>query len=68
MIHFIKHLNELRHICDNKVFKDTASTGKSTMGWFHGFKLHTIINNKEDLLSFAVTQASLDDKTHLFPE
>jgi IS5 family transposase len=38
-----------------------ARTGKCTMGWFHGFKLHIIINDKGELLSFAVTQANVDD-------
>lgn len=39
-----------------------ATTGKSTMGWFNGFKLHIIINGKGELLSFAVTQANVDDR------
>mgnify|MGYP002795201587 CR=1 FL=1 len=30
----------------NKVFKDIAEKGKSTMGWVFGFKLHLIINDK----------------------
>ena len=30
-----------KRISRNKVFKDLATTGKSTTGWFHhGFKLH----------------------------
>ena len=29
----------------NKVFAGIATTGKSTMGWFYGFKLHLIIND-----------------------
>lgn len=49
----------------NKVFKDVATTGKSTMGWFHGFKLHIIINDKGELLSFCVTQANVDDRESL---
>jgi hypothetical protein len=48
-----------------KVFKEVATTGKSTMGWFHGFKLHIIINDKGELLSFAVTQANVDDREPL---
>jgi hypothetical protein len=35
-----------KRIRNNKVFKGIATTGKSTMGWFHGFKLHIIINDK----------------------
>lgn len=29
-----------RRIRRHKVFKDLAARGKSTMGWFYGFKLH----------------------------
>lgn len=54
-----------KRISRNKVFKGTATTGKSTMGWFHGFKLHIIINDKGELLSFAVTQANVDDREPL---
>lgn len=54
-----------KRIKRNKVFKDVASTGKSTMGWFHGFKLHIIINDKGEILSFAVTQANVDDREPL---
>jgi len=28
----------------NKTFKEVAQRGKSSMGWFYGFKLHLIIN------------------------
>lgn len=27
-----------KRICGNKVFKDYAAVGKSTMGWYFGFK------------------------------
>ena len=54
-----------KRISRNKVFKGIATTGKSTMGWFHGFKLHIIINDKGELLSFAVTQANIDDREPL---
>lgn len=54
-----------KRISRNKVFKGIATTGKSTIGWFHGFKLHIIINDKGQLLSFAVTQANVDDREPL---
>jgi hypothetical protein len=31
------------------------------MGWFYGFKLHTIINRKGELLNFAITQGNISD-------
>ena len=54
-----------KRIRNNKVFKGIATTGKSTMGWFHGFKLHIIINDKGEILNFIITQANVDDRTPL---
>tara|TARA_R110002049_G_scaffold302258_1_gene494975 strand:+ start:32932 stop:33825 length:894 start_codon:yes stop_codon:yes gene_type:complete len=54
-----------KRIANNKVFKGMATTGKSTMGWFHGFKLHIVINDKGEILNFTITQANVDDRTPL---
>ena len=54
-----------KRIYNNKVFKGIATTGKSTMGWFHGFKLHIVINDKGEILNFTITQANVDDRTPL---
>ncbi len=52
-----------KRIKNNRVFKDIAATGRSTMGWFHGFKLHIVVNDKGELLNFIITQANVDDRT-----
>lgn len=55
-------------VCDNhrinrhKVFADTAGRGKSSMGWFFGFKLHAIINHRGELVNLSVTQGNVDDR------
>ena len=54
-----------KRIKNNKVFKDIAKVGKSTMGWFYGFKLHLVINEKGEILSFTITQANVDDREPL---
>lgn len=54
-----------KRIKRNKVFKDMATVGKSTMGYFFGFKLHLIINDKGELLNFAITQGNVDDREPL---
>ena len=54
-----------KRIKSNKVFKGIATTGKSTMGWFHGFKLHIVINDKGEILNFTITQANIDDRIPL---
>jgi len=57
-----------KRISRNKVFEDMATIGKSTMGWFYGFKLHIIVNDKGELLEFVITQANVDDRTPLKQE
>jgi hypothetical protein len=54
-----------KRIKRNKVFKETATVGQSTMGWFYGFKLHMVINDKGEILNFAITQANVDDRDPL---
>ena len=50
-----------KRIKRNKVFKDMAKVGKSSMGWFFGFKLHLIINDKGEILSFYLSQGNTSD-------
>ena len=49
----------------NKVFDGIATKGKTTIGWFFGFKLHIIINDKGEILSFVITQGNVDDRQPL---
>lgn len=49
-------------IHNNKVFRGLAARGKTTMGWFYGFKLHLVINEKGELLSFEITKGNVDDR------
>lgn len=58
-------------VCKNKricrvrkhpVFAGRAEVGKSTMGWYFGFKLHLLCNEKGELLNFVLTKANVDDR------
>src|SRR5262245_1887380 len=55
-------------VCDNhriathKVFEGMAARGKTSMGWFYGFKLHLIVNDEGELLAFRVTPGNVDDR------
>ena len=55
-------------VCDNHrirtnhVFSEYAKMGKSSMGWFYGFKLHLIINEQGEILSFCLTSGNVDDR------
>ncbi len=52
----------------NKVFSGIATKGKSTLGWFFGFKLHIIINDKGEIINFVITQGNVDDREPLNSE
>ena len=51
-----------QRIHSHKVFKGVAQRGKSSMGWFYGFKLHLVCNEKGELLSFYLTKGNVDDR------
>ncbi len=46
----------------NKVFAGLAKSGKSSMGWCHGFKLHLLCNDRGDIITFCLTPANVDDR------
>ena len=58
-------------VCDNHrirsnhVFSEYAKRGKSSMGWFYGFKLHLIINDQGEILSFCLTSGNVDDRDEI---
>jgi transposase len=39
-----------------------AERGKTSMGWFYGFKLHVIINSKGKLIRLKLTPGNADDR------
>jgi transposase len=55
-------------VCDNlrikrhRVFKGIAQRGKTSTGWFFGFKLHTVINHNGELLAVKLTPGNVDDR------
>ena len=51
-----------RHIRQNRVFKDVAERGKTSVDWFFGLKLHLVINHNGELLNFQVTPGNVDDR------
>jgi len=50
-----------KRIGRNKVFRGLAKRGKTTSGWFYGFKLHLIINEKGEILAFQLTPGNVSD-------
>ena len=51
-----------RRIYSRKVFKMWAARGKSGTGWFYGFKLHPVINDRGEICSFCLTPGNVDDR------
>jgi|SRR5579862_5707686 len=49
-------------ISQHKVFARDAARGKSSLGWFYGFKLHVVVNDRGELLSFCLTRGNVDDR------
>jgi transposase len=46
----------------HKVFAGLAERGKTSTGWFFGFKLHLIFNDQGELLNLMLTPGNMDDR------
>lgn len=51
-----------RRISSNKVFRGVARRGKTSVGWFYGFKAHLVINDCGELLAVVITPGNVDDR------
>jgi hypothetical protein len=51
-----------RRIHSHRVLDGFAQRGKSSMGWFYGFKLHLVINDRGELLGLCLTPGNVDDR------
>lgn len=51
-----------RRIKRHKVFAGLAARGKTTMGWFFGFKLHLVVNDRGEIIAFHLTPGNVDDR------
>ena len=45
--------------------KGWAAKGKCTMGWFYGFKLHIVINDRGEIIQWTLTPGNVDDREPL---
>jgi hypothetical protein len=46
----------------HRVFKGSAERGKSSTGWFYGFKPRLIINDRGELCAFFLSRGNTDDR------
>jgi Transposase DDE domain len=56
------HVCHIRRARANKVFKHLAAKGMISVGWFYGFKLHLVINERGELLNMTLTPGNTDDR------
>ena len=52
-----------KRISQHRVFATDARRGKTSMGWFFGFKLHLAVNDRGELLACCLTPGNVDDRT-----
>lgn len=51
-----------KRISGHRVFAVDARRGKTSMGWFYGFKLHLAVNDRGELLACCLTPGNVDDR------
>lgn len=51
-----------KRIYRHKTFEGVAKRGKSTMGWFFGFKLHLVCNFEGQIVAVKITPGNEDDR------
>jgi hypothetical protein len=51
-----------RRINSHRVFKSLAKRGKTSTGWFYGFKLHLIVNDVGEILAYMLSPGNVDDR------
>lgn len=50
-----------RRIARHKVFAGLAARGKTSMGWFFGFKLHLVFNHEREIVALKLTPGNVSD-------
>jgi hypothetical protein len=46
----------------HRVFAGRAKRGKTSTGWFFGFKLHLVVNDRGEVVAFCLTPGNVDDR------
>ena len=49
-------------IHSHKIFAGLAARGHTSTGWFYGFKLHLVFNDRGELLSVLLAPGNVDDR------
>jgi hypothetical protein len=58
---FSLSVSHQKRISSHKTFKGLAARGKTSVGWFYGFKVHVIINGWGEIIDFCITSGNVVD-------
>jgi hypothetical protein len=58
---FPLRVSHVKRITQHKTFKGLAKRGKTSLGWFFGFKLHLVISDRGELVDFDITPGNVAD-------
>ena len=61
---FCLNVSHSKRIYSHKTFKHLSSWGKTSVGWFYGFKLYLVINQYGEIVSFYITSGSVSDNNN----
>ncbi len=51
-----------KRIQRHRVFESLAKRGRTSMGWFYGFKIHAVINARGEFVALKITAGNVDDR------
>ena len=52
-----------RRLQRHKTFAGLAARGKTSTGWFFGFKLHLVFNHRREIVALTLTPGTVSDAT-----
>jgi IS5 family transposase len=55
----------IKRASSHRTFSKEAKWGKTTTGYFFGFKLHLVINHRAEIVAFKLTSGNTDDRKHV---
>lgn len=58
---FSLNVSHPKRISSHKTFKGLAERGKTSVGWFYGFKLHLVTTQFGEVISFYITPGNVSD-------
>lgn len=51
----------IRRVYSHKTFRGLATKGKTSVGWFYGFKVHLVISHTGEIIDFHITPGNVAD-------